>query len=187
MKLSSNFSLNKYGISVRLVEEKDAEFILELRVDSDLDTYMHKVPNDINVQVNWIREYKKREIDGLEYYFIYFVDGSPIGVNRMVNIRNDSWMGASLIFKKDCPPGTPILATLLQYYIGFEILEKSVHFGDLLKGNLKAIRFNQFLGSDFIYEDENVFYIILSKKIYLSTKSKVEKLFFKNNNNQIKK
>lgn len=186
MKLSANFSLIKYGISVRLVEEKDAAFILELRVDSELDTYMRKVPNDIDLQVDWIREYKKREIDGLEYYFIYFVDGFPIGVNRIVNIRNDSWMGASLIFKKNCPPGTPILATLIQYYIGFEVLEKSVHFGDILKGNLKAIRFNQFLGSDFIYEDENAFYIILSNKIYLETKSKVERIFIKKDNNQKK-
>jgi hypothetical protein len=183
MILNSDFSLNKYGIFVRLVEEKDADFILELRLDSELDTYMHQVSSDRIVQVNWIREYKKREITGLEYYFIYFVDGVPIGVNRMINIRNDSWMGASLIFKKDCPPGSPVLATLIQYYIGFEILEKSVHFGDQLKGNLKAMRFNQFLGSDFIYEDENVFFILLSKKIYLQTKEKVEKLFLKNNTN----
>lgn len=180
MKLSSNFSFSKYGIKVRLVEEGDAEFILELRIDSELDIYMRKVPNDINLQINWIREYKKREFEGLEYYFIYFVDGIPIGVNRMINIRSDSWMGASLIFKKDCPPSTPILANMIHYFIGFEILEKSVHFGDLIKDNIKAIRFNEFLGSDFIYEHENVFYIILSKKTYLETKNKVEKLFFKN-------
>ena len=181
MKLPSNFSLNKYGISVRLVEEKDAEFILNLRVDSDLDTYMRKVPNEINGQIKWLREYKIREIEGLEYYFIYHFNGLPIGVNRMKNIREDSWMGASLIFKKDCAPGTPILATLIQYYIGFEILDKSVHFGDLLKGNKKAIRFNEFLGSDFIYEDEDIFYVILSKKTYYKTKEKVEKIFLKKN------
>jgi hypothetical protein len=179
MILPGNFTLDKYGISVRLVEEKDAEFILNLRVDPELDTYMHKVPSDINKQIEWIRKYKERELDGSEYYFIYYVNNMPIGVNRMINIREDSWMGASLIFKKDCPPGTPILATLIQYYIGFEVLDKSVHFGDQLKDNIKARRFNEFLGSDFIYADGNVFYTILSKKVYYKTKEKVEKLFFK--------
>lgn len=183
MRLLSDFSLIKYGIEVRLVEEKDAKFILDLRIDSELDTYMRKVPNDINLQINWIKDYKKREQEGLEYYFIYHVNGFPIGVNRMINIRNDSWMGASLIFKKNCPPGTPILATLIQYHIGFEVLDKSVLFGDILKGNEKAIRFNQFLGSDFIYENENMFYIILSKKSYIVAKDKIEKLFYKKSKN----
>lgn len=179
MRLSSDFSLNKYGIEVRLVEEKDAKFILELRLDKELDVFLHKVPNDINLQIKWIKEYKKREQEGEEYYFIYHMNGLPIGVNRMINIRNDSWMGASLIFKKDCPPGTPVLATLIQYHIGFEVLDKSVLFGDILKGNEKAIRFNQFLGSDFIFENENMFYILLSKKNYVLAKNKIEKLFLK--------
>ena len=90
-----------------------------------------------------------------------------------------SWMGASLIFKKDSGAGTAILATLIQYHIGFETLDKSVHFGDQLKDNKKAIRFNKFMGSDFIHEDENVFYMILSKRTYLKTKQKTEKMFLR--------
>ena len=179
MKLSSGFSLNRYGLNVRMVVEEDAEFILNLRVDPDLGNYMRTVSNEIDVQVEWIREYKKRELEGIEYYFIYFRNGLPLGVNRMTNIREDSWMGASLIFKKDSGAGTSILATLIQYHIGFEILDKSVHFGDQLKSNKKAIRFNKFLGSDFIHEDENVFYIILSKRTYLKTREKIEKIFLR--------
>ena len=179
MKLSNDFSLNRYGLNVRMVVEEDAEFILNLRVDPELGNYMRKVSNEVNGQIKWIREYKKRELEGVEYYFIYSRNGLPLGVNRMTNIRKDSWMGASLIFKKDSGAGTPILATLIQYYVGFEILDKSVHFGDQLKSNKKAIRFNKFLGSDFIHEDENVFYIILSKRTYLKTKEKTEKIFLR--------
>ena len=167
MKSSGDFSLNRYGLDVRLVEEDDAEFILNIRLDPELGKYMRNVSNKINRQIKWIREYKKRELQGIEYYFIYSRNGLPLGVNRMTNIQNDSWMGASLIFKKDSGAGTPILATLIQYHIGFEILDKSVHFGDILKGNKKSIKFTKFLGSDLINEDENVFYMILSKKTYL--------------------
>ena len=179
MKLPRDFSLNRYGLNVRLVTEEDAEFILNLRIDPDLGNYMHTVSNEIQAQVEWIREYKKRELEGIEYYFIYFRNELPLGVNRMTNIREDSWMGASLIFKKDSGSGTSILASLIQYHIGFEILDKSVHFGDQLKNNKTAIRFNKYLGSDFIHEDKKVFYIILSKRVYLKTKEKVEKIFLR--------
>ena len=33
-QLNSNFSISRYGISARLVEESDAEFILSLRADT---------------------------------------------------------------------------------------------------------------------------------------------------------
>ena len=171
--------MNRYGLNVRLVEEEDAEFILNLRLDPELGNYMNKISNELDAQAEWIREYKKRELKGIEYYFIYSRNGFPLGVNRMTNIRNDSWMGASLIFKIDSGAGTPILATLIQYHIGFEILDKSVHFGDQLKNNKTAIRFNKYLGSDFIHEDKKVFYIILSKRVYLKTKEKVEKIFLR--------
>lgn len=177
MKLPSDFKLTKYGLTVRLVDESDVSFIFELRSDSELDTFLNKIPNDINVQRDWIREYKKREREGIEYYFVYLVDSTPIGVYRMANVKNDSWMGASLIFRKDCPPGSPILAMLIHFFIGFEILGKSVSFGDVMKGNTRTIKLNQFMGFDFIHEDEKVYYTLLSKKIYYDTKSKVEKLF----------
>ena len=179
MKLSSEFSMDLYGLNVRLVVEEDAKFILNLRLDPELGNFMNKVSSEIDAQIEWIREYKKRELEGVEYYFIYSRNGLPLGVNRMTNIQNDSWMGASLIFKKDSGAGTPILASLIQYHIGFETLDKSIHFGDQLKDNNKAIRFNKFMGSDFIHEDENVFYIILSKRTYLKTKQKIEKMFLR--------
>lgn len=179
MKLESDFTLNRYGLHVRLVNEEDAEFIVNLRTDPQLGMYLRKTSNDIDKQIEWIREYKKRELAGMEYYFIYYRNGLPIGLNRILNIRKDSWMGGSLVFKKDCGAGTPILAALIQYYIAFEILDKSVHFGKILKTNKKAIKYNRFLGVDFIYEDETEVFLILTKKIYLKNKDKLERFFIR--------
>lgn len=176
MKLPSDFNLLKYGINVRLVEEKDAEFITNIRLDSDLNEYLKRIPSDVESQKDWINQYKVREAQGLEYYFIYFVEGEAIGVNRMTNIGSDSWMGASVIFKKDSPPGAAILATLLHYYIGFEFLGKSVHFGEYKRNNTRAKRFNDFFGSELVHEDGENVYIILTKKMYLLNRSNVEKL-----------
>ena len=179
MKLRSDFTFNRYGLNVRLVNEEDAEFIVNLRTDPQLGMYLCKISNDIDKQIEWIREYKKREIAGIDYYFIYYLNGLPIGVNRILNIGKDSWMGGSLVFKKNCGAGTPILAALIQYYIAFEILDKYVHFGRIFKNNKKGMKFNRFLGVDVVCEDENEVFIILTKKIYLKTKDKLEKIFLR--------
>ena len=41
------------------------------------------------------------------------------------------------------------------------------------------MKFNRFLGVDVVCEDENEVFIILTKKIYLKTKDKLEKIFLR--------
>jgi hypothetical protein len=36
----------------------------------------------------WLREYKKCEAEGKEYYFIYAMDGTQFGVNRIYYIQD---------------------------------------------------------------------------------------------------
>ena len=85
-KLNSNFKLEKYGLEVRFVEEKDAQFILGLRTDSRLGRYISETSLDVLQQVEWIRNYKLREERRKEYYFIYSYEGESVGVNRIYNI-----------------------------------------------------------------------------------------------------
>jgi hypothetical protein len=175
MKLPGNFEMEKYGLHVRLVNENDAEFIVNLRNDIRA-RFMNTVTSDVENQKKWIKEYKEREADGLDYYFIYYLKGQPLGVNRIYNIKNDSFVGGSLIFKRDCDFEIPILATLIQYFIGFEVLDKSICFGNIRKNNKIALRFNKLLGNDFIYDYGDEEFIVLSKKIYFEVKQRYEVL-----------
>lgn len=175
MKLTSNFEFEKYGLNVRLVNENDAEFIVSLRNDIRA-RFMNTVTHDIENQKRWIKEYKEREAKGLDYYFIYYLKGQPLGVNRIYNIKNDTFVGGSLVFKKDCDFEIPILATLIQFFIGFEVLDKSICFGNIRKKNKIAIKFNKLLGNDFIYECGDEVFIVLSKRVYFETKQKYESL-----------
>ena len=77
-KLPSDFTLESYDIHTRLVNEDDAEFIIDLRTDKDLSRYIHDTSPDLDNQIQWIREYKKREAEGKEYYFIYSSGGKFI-------------------------------------------------------------------------------------------------------------
>ena len=88
-RLPSDFEISKYGVHCRLVNENDASFIVKLRSDEKRSRYIHSTDNDVESQKQWIRDYKIREANGVEYYFIYEADGVPFGVNRIYDMHDD--------------------------------------------------------------------------------------------------
>lgn len=146
-KLNSNFTMCKYGIDVRLVNEADAEFILSLRTNKWLTRFIHQTVDDVESQRRWIREYKRRELEGKEYYFIYSSKGVPFGLNRIYNIIGDKCTSGSWL----CQPGTPlelsIPTALINRDIMFDILSLQEDNFDVRKGNLKVQKFHLMTGS----------------------------------------
>lgn len=63
-----NLRLNT--INFRLVEETDAAFINSLRKNKKFNKFLSYVDDNISKQVKWIKEYKVREANEEEYYFI---------------------------------------------------------------------------------------------------------------------
>lgn len=47
-------SIQTHNIKLRLVEIEDAEFILSLRLDNNLNKHFSSVNNDLNEQIRWI-------------------------------------------------------------------------------------------------------------------------------------
>ncbi|HAU4306024.1 TPA: N-acetyltransferase, partial [Citrobacter freundii] len=45
-------------IHFRLIEESDASFLYQLRMDETLNKYISKVDSSIEMQKEWIRNYK---------------------------------------------------------------------------------------------------------------------------------
>ena len=48
--LPSNFTLDRYGLHVRLVREEDAEFIVKLRTNEHNSRYIHDTVADVEQQ-----------------------------------------------------------------------------------------------------------------------------------------
>lgn len=86
-----NFNLKANTTYLRLVEENDAGFICTLRNNDKLNTYISKSTADTKSQAEWIRNYKNRENNGEEYYFIICKsdDQSPIGTVRLYDFREN--------------------------------------------------------------------------------------------------
>ncbi|GHT61866.1 hypothetical protein AGMMS50239_13750 [Bacteroidia bacterium] len=67
-----------------------AEFIVALRTDPRLSRYIHETSPGIENQKEWIRNYKNREAEGVDYYFMFSVDSVRQGLARIYDITEDS-------------------------------------------------------------------------------------------------
>lgn len=150
-KLDKNFSLEKYGLKVRLVNENDAEFIVSLRSDPTKTKYMITLNNEVEAQRRWIQEYKKREKEGLDYYLIYNnVEDNPIGLNRISHVNNiektavsASWITIEgLIYE-------PFLMQLILSEIAFNMLDIEKLLGQIHIKNTKLLKFYKLFDAKF--------------------------------------
>ncbi|MDD2576562.1 MAG: hypothetical protein PHV76_03565 [Bacteroidales bacterium] len=181
--LPENYNSIKYGINFRFVTEEDASFIIKLRTDDTLSRYIHSTPNDVNKQIDWIREYKKKERLGLEYYFVFYKDGMPFGVNRLYHMsEKGKFTSGSWICLPDAKIEDVVASSLIPRIIAFEMLNKEIEFGveGCHEDNKKVIKFNKMIGlkiKGYRMEGNNKFYTFnLLKEDFYTNKIKIEKL-----------
>ena len=120
--LPSDFMLDKYGLHVRFVNSSDAEFILSLRTDPVKSRYIGMTDESVNTQIKWIKDYKEREKQGIDYYFFYEYEGKPAGVNRIYNIKENHFVHGSWVFSDKLPPFCSLAAALIAREIAYDTL-----------------------------------------------------------------
>lgn len=172
MIIDKYFQLEKYGLQVRLVNEEDAEYIVSLRTDSRLGKFLNSTQNDVENQKKWIRDYKRREEIGLDYYFIYLHKGQRIGVNRIYNIHGKTATSGSWICSNDLPYELPLLTVMIVREIFFDVLGLEIDLFDIRKNNKKVIKMHLLLGSHSIYENEIDVFHYITKNDYIINKAK---------------
>lgn len=144
-KLPSNFELDRYGIHCRLVNEDDAEFIVALRSNDKLGRFIHASNGSVEKQIEWTREYKKRETAGLDYYFIFSRDDEDFGLCRIYNIdwTHLSYTSGSWVCKQNVPKTWVMLTSVIIDEIAYEILGLLINISDIRKENTKVVRFHR--------------------------------------------
>lgn len=146
------------SIYFRLVEETDAEFIISLRSDEKYNRHLSFVDDDVEKQKEWIRNYKKKEKEEQEFYFIIhrISDSLPIGTVRLYDFigSRDSFCWGSWILNENKTKYSALESALLIYdYAFFEKGFKRCHM-DIRKENLKVIDFHKRFGVKIIGETE---------------------------------
>lgn len=176
--LPADFTYRKYGVDFRLVEETDAQFILDLRTDEKLTRFIHDTDKDVNKQIEWTREYKKRERRGEEYYFVVSIDGIDYGVIRIYKIHDKIFTVGSIIMKSDAPVYCVLATTIMTKEIAFEILELELEdtFDGVHVDNKQVVKFSYSWGKKEYrrFQDVKGEYIAfrLTKEDYLQVKPK---------------
>jgi hypothetical protein len=178
-KLPSDFVLNKYGIDARFVDEDDTDFVLSLRANKELTKYIHQVDDNRDKQLKWIRKYKIRESEGLEYYFIFSRDGIDYGLERIYDIKEDSFTHGSFLFRPESPIGMSSLCDIITREVGFDILGIPKNLFDVRKGNNNVLHYHKTFQPTFLYETELDRFYELSKENFDKNKQRYLRIFNK--------
>jgi hypothetical protein len=158
MAYIDKFPFERYGLTVRLVDLSDAEFILSLRTDSRLSRFISATDSSLDKQEKWIQEYKLREKSGKEYYFMFLANGERQGVARIYNIEDDHFTQGSWLFSPDAYMGASVLGNIISSEMGFELPNKKYLLTDARKGNTTH-RYVKSFKPEIIGEDDiDVFY-----------------------------
>lgn len=168
---NSDFHITRYGIDVRLVNESDAEFIYALRSDKELTKFISQVDGSLEDQIQWIKQYKLREKEGVEYYFIFSFKGERVGLARLYKIESDHFTQGSWLFHPNSPAGCSILGNIISCELGFELEGKEYMLTDARIGNSTHRYVKSFNPEIVEVTDLDIFYKI-SKENYNKCKIK---------------
>lgn len=168
--------LNGKNINFRTVEVEDAEFIYNMRQNENKTKYLSKVTGDVKSQKEWIKNYKQREENKKEFYFVIeSKNEEKLGLVRMYDFKDDSFCWGSWLIKEDAPKTTAIESALQIYEFGFYTLGfKKSHF-DVRKGNDKVIAFHRRFGAKIVDEDELDYFFNFQKSDYKIIKEKYKR------------
>ncbi|MFG6461633.1 GNAT family N-acetyltransferase [Roseateles sp. DXS20W] len=173
----NKFDLQLKSIRMRLVETSDAEFILQLRLNENLNTYLSPVSPNIQQQIEWLESYKKEEAVGKQFYFIIErADGIRCGTVRIYDLKGNSFSWGSWILNENKTRLAAIESALLVYKFGFNALECNQSHFEVMKGNQSVSRFHERMGAERVSEDETFYYYTISKSAVESQRAKLESM-----------
>jgi RimJ/RimL family protein N-acetyltransferase len=163
-------------ISFRMADISDSEFILQLRMDQERNRFLSPVKNDLSLQTEWMKAYKEREKQQLEYYFI-IIDSAeiPLGTVRLYDFRDSSFSWGSWLIKADSPLTTALESALLVYEFAFYHLGFNATHFEVMRGNVKVRAFHERFGAKVIESDDTTDFFVLSKAGYEQVRSKYVK------------
>lgn len=182
-KLPADFELDRYGLHCRLVREEDAEFIVSLRTNPVKSKFLSTTSNDIAAQQSWIKKYKEREINGVDYYLMYEYKGKKAGVNRLYEIDDNHFIHGSWLFANNVPPYCALAAAVIAREIAYDMLELDIEIdtAGIHKDNVDVLQFARYMGCEFdgsvIRHGEEFLTSHLTKEIFENNKHKILKLF----------
>jgi len=168
-----------YGklIDLRSVNQDDASFILNLRLNENLNKYINKISGSIEEQIAWINQQQSRNDDF--YFIIQRKDGTPIGTISLYHIEGrigefGRWVSVGNPFEN-------LESVILLYDFGFYNLNLDTIYSEIVRENIRVINFNRKFGAEILNEfrEYNGFIMqkaIMTRENYARVRERNEKL-----------
>lgn len=155
MPPSSLLRIDGVALSLRLVVPEDAGYLHNLRLDARYNTHLSSVTGTVCDQENWIREYKGREAEAIEYYYVIErrKDLQRCGLVRLYGISADHFTWGSWILDENKPHKAALESAVLSFKVGFHHLGLDVAEIDVRNDNFKARAFYERLGMTYLRHD----------------------------------
>ena len=148
-------------VKLRLVELEDAPFIVTLRNYAKSQKFLSATSTSVEAQEQWMRDYKTREKQGIEFYYIIQLhDDSPVGLIRLYDLKAEIFSGGSWIIAPGYPHHIAVETVLLLYDLCFDQLGYEKILLQVVKENQSVIRFHKRFGAIVDREDEKCVYLI---------------------------
>jgi hypothetical protein len=172
------FPINKFGFIYKLVTIEDAEFIVKLRTHPSLSRHLSSTSNSIEDQIEWIRKYKERESQGLEFYILCsdVATNRKLGLNRIYNIFDNEFEIGSWLYEPDQEVSTSILGDIFARSFAFDIFNFTSCVFSVRKENKSVLRYHLSYKPQVINEDEQNLYFRLKRENFELHKNKLLKI-----------
>lgn len=133
------------NVSLKYVDCVDAEIILKLRTNEELNKHIHHTENDLKKQKDWILNQQRR--DGDYYFVILNKREEKIGVISLYNIEDENgelgrWISVGNAIEN-------LEAVVLMHDFGFDFLKLKNIYTCTSKDNTKVINFWKRFGGEF--------------------------------------
>ncbi|WP_336817983.1 GNAT family N-acetyltransferase [Cedecea sp. MMO-103] len=180
-------NLNKLGsrtVYIRLADEDDASFIYQLRTDEFFNKHLSTTTGTIEDQRKWLTDYKIREKNSCEYYFIIVRKDTEqsIGTVRLYDFRerDKSFCWGSWILNENKTRSSALESALLVYSLAFDQLGFMQSHFDVRRGNEKVIEFHKKLGATEVSSNDVDLFFVYKKDTFNATKDSYKKYLVQN-------
>ncbi|WDG00259.1 GNAT family N-acetyltransferase [Pectobacterium carotovorum subsp. carotovorum] len=172
-------NISSKTINLSLAKMSDSDFIFSLRVNEKLNKYISAFSGSVEDQRRWLEDYKKREHDEREFYYVIRRNDSdlPIGTVRLYDFIevSNSFCWGSWVINENKTSSSAIESALLVYQIGFEYLSFSASHFFVDKRNTSVVDFHKKSGAIFLGEDDINIFFNYTPDLYSSLKGKYKK------------
>jgi len=154
------------NLVLRLIRPEDADYVYALRTNPAYNQHLTEVRGTAEDQRRWIEEYKSREADLRElYYVIERRDGTRCGLVRLYEITGDTFTWGSWILDHNKTPKAALESAVLVYIVAFDCLRLSRAQFDVRRDNVNTLAFHKRFGATVTHEtNQDVYFVYDSNR-----------------------